>query len=140
LQSIAVDAGPLIALFSRRDIYHLTALDFFRKTEANFVTNVAAVAELAHLLSFSAAAVRDALGWINAAFEIDNETDTDLPRIIAIMEKYADLPADFTDASLVALCERRAIEAIATLDSDFEVYQLANGARLRNAMLNPEGN
>jgi uncharacterized protein len=136
LQNIAVDAGPLIALFSRRDAYHIPAVDFFRTTQANFVTNIAAIAELAHLLSFSAAAVRDALGWIGAAFDIDSETGADLPRIIAVMEKYADLPADFTDASLVALCERRKIDLIATLDSDFEVYQLVTGKTLRNVFRN----
>ena len=56
-----------------------------------------------------------------APLMIDGETAPDLPRIIEIMKKYADLPADFADASLVALCERRGIDTVATLDRHFDV-------------------
>ena len=38
-------------------------------------------------------------------------------------EQYADLPGDFADLSLVAISERLNIPAIATLDSDFDVYR-----------------
>ena len=48
------------------------------------------------------------------------------------MGKYADLPADFADASLLALCERAGIDRIATLDRDFAVYRLRNRKRLVN--------
>jgi uncharacterized protein len=48
------------------------------------------------------------------------------------MNKYADLPADFADASLVAMCERRGIADIATLDTHFDIYRTADRKRLRN--------
>ena len=137
MPSIAVDAGPLVALFSRRDRHHAAALEFFRSTQGNFVTNIAVLTETAHLLSFSAEATRDALGWVAAAFDIDQHTATDLPRIVEIMAKYDDLPADFADASMVAMCERLGIKAIATLDNDFEVYRLTNGDKLRNVFEEP---
>lgn len=37
--------------------------------------------------------------------------------------QYADLPGDFADLCLVAISERLDISAIATLDSDFDVYR-----------------
>ncbi len=37
---------------------------------------------------------------------IDTGTVDDLPKIRAILEKHVDFPANFADASLVALCER----------------------------------
>ena len=132
MPSIAVDAGPLVALFDRGDNHHLAALNFFRTTSGNFVTNVAVLTETAHLLSFSAAAVEDALEWIATTFDIDQRTGDDLPRIVEIMAKYSDLPADFADASLIALCERRGIDGVATLDKDFDIYRLENGRELRN--------
>jgi hypothetical protein len=131
---IAVDTGPLVALFNRGDGSYAAALRFFRSTGANFVVNVAVLTEASHLLSFSSSAVRDALEWVIAAFEIDQHTGSDLPRIMEVMAKYADLPADFADASLIAMCERRGIAQIATLDKDFDVYQLATGERLRNVL------
>jgi hypothetical protein len=78
--------------------------------------------------------VIDALQWINAAFEIDPDTGSDLPRIREIIAKYTDLPADFADASLITMCERRSIERIATFDKDFQVYRMANGRALHNVL------
>ena len=135
---IAVDAGPLVALFDRRDRHHAKALDFFRATDADFVTNIAVLTELAHLLSFSAAARNDALTWVAEAFTIDQYTGDDLPRIVEIMAKYSDLPADFADAALVAMCERLGIGSIATFDKDVLVYRLGAGNTLRNVLQNPE--
>jgi predicted nucleic acid-binding protein len=135
---IAVDTGPLVALFNRGDGSYDTALRFFRSTDADFVVNVAVLTEACHLLSFSSAAVRDALVWVIAAFDVDQHTGSDLPRIMEIMAKYADLPADFADASLVAMCERRGVAQIATLDKDFDVYQLSTGERLRNVFRDGE--
>ena len=105
-------------------------------TTSMLVTNVAVITETAHMLSFSAAARADFLGWV-ARLEIDLGTAADLPRIVAIMAKYEDLPADFADASLVALCERRGISAIATFDSDFEVYRLKGRKRFTRVPTRP---
>lgn len=69
------------------------------------------------------------------ALAIDAETPGDLPRIIEIMDKYADLPADFADAALLAQCERTGIDRIATLDRDFDVYRMASGRPLVNVIV-----
>jgi hypothetical protein len=130
--SIAVDAGPLVTLFDRGDAHHGEAMAFFRTTSAGLVTNVAVMTEAAHLLSFSRMAMKDAVAWVAATFHVDRGTATDLPRIVEVLRKYDDLPADFADASLVALCERRDIGLIATFDRDFDVYRLADGKSLRN--------
>ena len=65
---------------------------------------------------------------------IDRDTGSDLPRITEIMAKYADLPADFADAALVAMCERLGISAIATLDRDFDVYRLHDEKAFDNVL------
>ena len=82
---------------------------------------------------------RGFLHFAGSALDIDQRTGDDLPRIIEIMNKYSDLPADFADAALLALCERSNIDSIATLDKDFTVYRLANGNTLRNVMQIPKG-
>jgi len=128
--SIAVDAGPLIALFRGSDSHHDDAVAFMRRIDKPLVTNFVVISEVAALISRSFQTAF--LGWARGALSIDRETATDLPRIIAIMDKYADLPADFADASLVALCERRGIREVATLDSDFNVYRTADRKRLHN--------
>ncbi|WP_338115819.1 type II toxin-antitoxin system VapC family toxin [Thiocystis violacea] len=87
------------------------------------MTNVAVITEVVCMLDFAAQAQRDFLLWAESALVLDTETVNDLPRIRALMEKYSDLPADFADASLVALCERRRITRVASIDSDFTIYR-----------------
>jgi predicted nucleic acid-binding protein len=48
---------------------------------------------------------------------------SDYQRIQELNTTYQDLPADFTDLSLIAISERLDIAAIATLDSEFDVYR-----------------
>ena len=97
----------------------------------SLVTTLPVVTEVVYLLSYSIAAQLAFLNFADDAVEMDENTASDLPRIVEIMAKYADLPADFADASLVALCERRDMGAIA-IDKDFLVYRMANGRPLRN--------
>ncbi len=47
----------------------------------------------------------------------------DFTRIAELNAKYADLPGDFADLSLIVISERLDIAAIATLDSDFDIYR-----------------
>jgi uncharacterized protein len=128
--SITVDAGPLVALFRGADNYHSDAVAFIQTIERPLVTNMVVMSEVVALLSPSFQTAF--LGWAIGALVVDQETARDLPRIVEIMSKYADLPADFADASLVAMCERRGIREVATLDTDFDVYRTADRKRLRN--------
>ena len=137
MPSIVVDAGPFIALFNRGDRKHALAMAYFENSTADLVTNIAIITETAHMLDFSRGAVGEFLMWASQSVEIDLGTAGDLQRIAAIVEKYADLPADFADASLVALCERLSLETVATFDHHFDVYRHDNGKPLLNVFAGP---
>lgn len=124
---IVVDTGPLVALFDRDDRHHQDVRRYFASETSVLVTNMPVLSEAAYLLNFSPDTVVECLEWVRAAFDIDEKTAADLPRIAEVISKYSDLPADFADASLVALCERLGLDRIATLDRDFEVYRLGRG-------------
>lgn len=76
--------------------------------------------------------------WLLAIVEIDDSLREDLPRVIEIMKKYSDLPADLAEVSLVALCERRGIATVASIDPDFDVYRLQKGRRFKNVFFDGE--
>jgi hypothetical protein len=133
--SIAVDAGPLIALFDGSDRRHADAVTFVQSLTRSLVTNWVVLAEVAALLPWRFQV--DFLGWVQGGVEIDVSGATDIARIIEIMNKYADLPADLADASLLAMCERLGITDVATLDKDFDVYRTADRKRLRNVFFAP---
>lgn len=132
MQSIIVDAGPLIAMFSRSDRYHTAALEFLARSEdAALITSLIVVGEVAAVLGRH----RDlaaCLDWIVENVEIDSNAGIDLPKAISILQRYKDLPADLADASLVAMCERRRTNLVASIDDDFDVYRLPKNKKLHN--------
>ena len=50
----------------------------------------------------------------------------------AQLEKYADLPMDFTDAVVVALCERLGTNHVASVDRDFTIYRYKGRTKFVN--------
>ena len=52
------------------------------------------------------------------------DTAYNIGRILALMEKYRDLPMDFADACLVTMSEEEKESLVVTLDKkDFSVYR-----------------
>jgi uncharacterized protein len=135
--SIAVDAGPLIALFDRDDRHHRRAVEFVGACRSRLVTNMPVLTEATFLLRFSVEAQRDLLLWAHRSLDIDQATPADLPRIAALLDKYRDLPADFADASLIALAERLNLSRVASVDSDFDIYRALDKCALVNAFFEP---
>jgi predicted nucleic acid-binding protein len=133
--SIIVDAGPLIALFDRDDRHHRRAVAFVRSCRARLITNLPVLTEATFVLRFSVEAQRDLLSWAHRALEIDGATAADLPRIAALLDKYRDLPADFADASLVALAERLDLSQVASVDKDFATYRRLGKRAFENVFL-----
>jgi predicted nucleic acid-binding protein len=131
-----VDSGPLIALFDADDAYHQAALDFVRRTRARLVSTMSVVTEAMYVLDESRAAQRNLLSWIQAGALTLIEPDAgDFERIIALMDKYADLPMDFTDAVVVALCERLETRHVASVDRDFAIYRYKGRMKFVNVLL-----
>src|SRR5260370_281509 len=81
-------------------------------------------------LDDSRAACKNLLAWIQAGglTVIDLEAG-DFERVAELMEKYADLPMDFTDAVVVAQCERLGIIHVASVDRDFAIYRFKGRTR-----------
>ena len=130
---VVFDSGPLVALFDRDDAFHQQAVKFIRRFKNEPVSNLAVVTEVMYLLDFSIQAQVNFLHWIReGAVTLLQPEGEELGRVIDLMEKYADLPMDFTDATLVALAERLGIREIATVDRHFSIYRYRNRDAFRN--------
>ena len=127
MQNIVVDAGPLIALFRRRDKHHLRVKRFLAESSAHLVTTLPVVTEVCHFLN--AQGKRAFLTWVRrGGLTIQTVGADDFEQIGAIMERYEDRDIDFADASLIWLADRLNSTAVLTVDRrDFEVYRLSNG-------------
>ena len=124
MPSTLVDSGPLYALFSQKDRHHADAQCFMKTARDRLITNVAVIMEVVYMLRHEQDAQRKFLNWARVALSIDAHTADDFTRICELFAKYADLPADFADASLVAMAERQKVRRIATVDRDFLIYRM----------------
>lgn len=133
---IVIDAGPLLALFDRDDGYHDQAIEFIKGYAGELITNLAVVTEVAYLLDFSVQAQSDFVRWVGSgALSVMGMGNADWARVADLLVKYRDLPMSFTDASLVATCERLEIKEVATVDRDFDIYRYRGRTGFQNVFL-----
>ena len=130
-----IDSGPLIALFDRNDAFHTQTLAFFKSFRGSLYSTSAVLTEVCHLLDFDIQAQLGFLDWIiSGAVEIAELDTSDLKTIRRLTKKYADLPADFADASLIAIAEKRNIEHVVSIDGDFYVHRTLSKRHLQNLL------
>jgi len=133
LNTILIDAGPLIALFDKDDAYHAKILAFIQGKKYKFVTTLAVITEVSHMLDFSLLAQIQFFEWVkNEGVLLADIAQTDMARVIELTKKYSDLPIDFADATLGIAAEQSGIREIISIDSDFDVYRLAGKAKIKN--------
>lgn len=121
---ILVDTGLFVAFYNRTDQYHSQVYAFFESCTSHLITTLSCVTETMQLLPPNWKIQNDfLLAVAKGVFECEHLQPEDFSRIAELNFRYADLPGDFADLSLVAISERLDIAAIATLDSDFNVYR-----------------
>jgi hypothetical protein len=128
------DTGPLVASFDRGDPEHQRARRFLSGFEGNLITTWPVLTEVCHLLPRHV--VERFMTWAGAGGLVVYEMPPDtLHDLHALMQKYANLPMDLADASLVWLAGAVGLFDIVTLDDrDFTVYRTAAGKPFRNLL------
>jgi len=133
--NILVDAGPLIALFDRSDKYHGQVLEFMRNYKGKLLTTWPVITETLHMLDFNINTQLDFMKWINVGgLEVYELKTYHFERLIQLTSKYADVPMDLADATLIILSEELKIREILTIDSDFYVYRNIRNEYLTNIL------
>lgn len=121
---ILVDTGLLVAFYDSADFHHSRVVEFFTKCTSRLLTTEGCITEVMWLLTSDWRVQNEFLTHLaNRVYECESLLNQDFARIAELNAQYADLPADFSDLSLVVISERLNIAAIATLDKDFDVYR-----------------
>ena len=130
-----VDTGAIVALVNRADRHHAAAVQWFSGFRGLLFTTEAVVTETAYVLAASAVHQQAALAWVQrarAAGLLKIEAVEDHAAVARLLARYASLPCDYADATLIALAERSAVSAIATIDQrDFSVYRIKGRKRFK---------
>jgi uncharacterized protein len=121
-KAVIADAGVLVALLSRRDRHHAWAVSQSQRWPSPWLTCEAALSEAFFLARPSG---RDTLsGFLRRGLlDLRFDLSTELEPVLALMEKYGDLPMSLADACIVRMTEIVADPVVLTTDSDFRIYR-----------------
>ncbi|MFN6337459.1 MAG: type II toxin-antitoxin system VapC family toxin [Cyanobacteriota bacterium] len=129
MRRILVDSGILLSYYQRNEPLHHAVVAFFDQTSAQLISSPICIAEVLWLLGDPGdprvlMAQNHLLGAVSrGGLEAINLLPEDYARVAELNERYAELPGDFADLTLVALSERLDVEEILSLDGDFDVYR-----------------
>ena len=126
------DAGPLVALIDADEPDHEACRSALTGLALPLVTTWPSFTEAMYLLSRAGGPRgREALWRLvsSGRLVLADLSAAAVERSAWLMAKYADLPMDLADATLVALAEERGQRRIFTLDSDFRVYRINGRGR-----------
>jgi len=136
---VLVDSGPLLALFNGADKWHAAVADWLKANpRIKLVTTWCALTEVCAMLSRRVhnEAALDVLRWaLRGGINVDGAPQDALVSVLAISERFADLPFDLADASVAEAAERLRIRRILSIDSDFDVYRDHAGRPLQNVLV-----
>ncbi len=123
---LLLDTGALVSLLDRSQTHHQKCRLAFAEWMGPVVSTEAVLTEATHLL----AGVRGGRTacvdfFLSGGALLVPSNATSLQRVRKLLDKYADLPMDFADATLVALAEELDCSSVFTTDrTDFSVYRL----------------
>lgn len=121
-----LDTGPWVALIDRSESRHTDCVQWLKTFSGRLYSTEAVLTEVLYLLSFSITAQCAALDFIlESVVEIVHSSMESLKNVKNLMKKYADLPMDFADASIVCIATETGMHNIVTFDKkDFGIYKL----------------
>lgn len=124
METLLIDAGPLVALLDRSDEHHKWAAEQLAHVSSPLATCEGAISEATHLLLDAGVDPWGVLKLLDRQIiSIQFDLESNFDRVLSLMKKYADAPMNFVDACLVAMTESKRECRLLTLDADFRVYR-----------------
>lgn len=123
---LLLDTGAFVALVDRSEQRHTDCVAVLESWARPVVTTEAVLTETLYLVGPTWNAQQVCLEFfLRGAFLLIPSSRKSLQRVVALMEKYYDVPMDFADATLVALGEELQTDQVFTLDHrGFSAYRL----------------
>ena len=121
-----LDTGPWVALIDRSEARHNECVQWLKNFSGSLYSTEAVLTEVLYLLNFSTKAQCAAIDFVlKAVVEIVPASIESLRKAKNLMKKYADLPMDYADASIVCLATETGMQNVVTFDKkDFTIYKL----------------
>ncbi len=135
---VIADTGFWLALANRRDELHETAKSAYAALREPLITTWPVITETCHLL-LARLGTTPQMSFIGlfaqGAFEVFDLTPRHAARIQLLMQRYANLPMDLADASLVIVAEQLGHGRILSTDHrDFATYRWKDRRSFENLL------
>ncbi len=126
MRNILLDTGAFVALLDRGEENHERCVDFLHLFTGNIFTTEPVLTETIYLLGPSVKAKSACIEFIlKGGATLVPQSTPSLERAGKLMMKYADVPMDFADATLVVLAEETGVNEVMTLDiRGFNIYRI----------------
>ena len=126
-----IDTGPLVAYLDSSESEHGHVGATIDEFTGMLATTSAVVTEVIHFIGrarYGAVAVSELIS--QSGMQVYGMCEpAEIRAASDLMQRYADMPMDFADATLVLLAERLAVHEILTLDRrGFNTYRPSSGA------------
>jgi predicted nucleic acid-binding protein len=121
-KSCIVDSGALVALLDPREEHHVWAREAFAHQSFPWLTCECVLSEVFFLLHEPHLRALEQLlrgGHLRLSLNLADE----LPHMLNLLAKYADVPMSLTDACLVRMSETLSDPIVLTTDTDFKIYR-----------------
>lgn len=136
---VIADTGFLYALANKADSFHQRSLELLSELNEGLITTWPVVTEVSHMLierMGSLAHIKFVYNVVEGAISIFDLTQASIDRLPILVKKYADLPMDLADASLVLLAEELGHGRIFSTDlRDFKTYRWKNHNPFQNLLI-----
>ena len=130
MKRVILDAGPLVAWFCTRDSHHAWAAQVFEDLPNGALVCEAVLSEACHLAAKDGVAPSAVLRLVEQNDLVLVPLAAEIPRIRALLERYADVGMDLGDACVVRLAELHPDAVVCTTDKDFLVYRRLGHERI----------
>jgi len=124
METVILDASPLIAYFDEGETHHSWCVRQFEALKPPLISCEAAIAEAIYVVESrggESGRIFDFLrhGIIQLPFHLADEIEA----IIALRRRYSDVPMSLADACLLRMSETQTDARVFTLDANFKIYR-----------------
>jgi predicted nucleic acid-binding protein len=123
-RDILLDTGPLVAVLDRADQRHEPCAELWNDVADHCITTEAVLTEATHLVGRAGAASLPLELLLAARIPIVSLERAGHEHAVRLMRRYAEVPMDYADATLVVVADALRSSTVFTLDrKGFSTYR-----------------
>ena len=129
MRDVLLDTGPLVAVLDRGDPTHDACVELWREYADRCITTEAVVTEATHLVNRAGSGSLPLELLLAARIPVVSLDQAAQEHAVRLMRRYATLPMDYADATLIIVAESSRLNRILTLDrKGFQTYRRGDGS------------